>query len=264
MNTLKLHPATRPISLADWPYYLTRGEIKDWWKKDGIKSTMARVTATVASAVLRLPGTEVPPQPKWAKILGVTDTAHFVMVAGTLMVRNVWQAHVSTMVPLVKTLWSTNTTLIRQEDWGWFNPPLGFAAYLLSTQNWVPWEGEVPLATDDTPPQNAVGSVLNIAGWVPEAAAMRAMISGYSVTPATGQITCTLGPPARYAFRDLVNRFRQSGADNIYWLDAAIDTDPEPPSAPAFSILDEDATNWGTTDWEMNEDNTTYPTTEDS
>ena len=88
---------------------------------------------------------------------------------------------------------------------------------------------------------------------------MRGMISGYSVTPATGQITYTLGPPARYAFRDLVNRFRQSGADNIYWLDATGDGGTGIVGPPAFSVLEEDAVTM-----EINEDDATYPTTENS
>jgi hypothetical protein len=59
---------------------------------------------------------------------------------------------------------------------------------------------------------------MNIEGWVPETATMRAMISGATIRPTTGQITYRLGAPARHSYRDLVNRFRQSGADNIFWF----------------------------------------------
>jgi hypothetical protein len=241
------------INLSEWPYYLTKGEIKDWFKKDGIAAVQARITATVASsAITGLFGGGVPERPKWARILGVRPTVHFVVVAGLLSYRYVWQATVSTVVPLVKTLWAEDTTLIRQEDWGWFNPPAGFADYLLETQNFVPWEGQVSIATSETPPANLVGSVLNITGTLPELADMKALISGYSVTPKTGEITFTLGPPARHAFRDLVNRFRQSGNDNIYWLDQAGTS-----GSPLDTILNEDGLNW-----EINEDNTTYPINE--
>lgn len=247
------------ISLVDWPYYLTKGDIQDWWAKDGIQSVQARITATVASSVIQETTDAGPEAPKWARVLGAQGSNHFVIDGGTLKVRYVWQAHVSATIPLVKIAWS-DTTLIRQEDWGWFNPPAGFAAYLLETQNWVPWEGEVPIATDETPPANAVGSVLNIAGWVPEAATMRAMISGYSVRPATGQITFSLGPPARHSYRDLVNRFRQSGADNVYWLNTTGGGPGSGPgsTAPDGSILTEAG------DYEINEDGSTYPTTEDT
>lgn len=206
------------LDLSDWPYYLTKGEIKDWFEKDGIESIQARVTATVASSVILPTTADGPTPPKWARVMGATASNHFVIHEGVMQVRYVWQAHVSCVVPLVKTLWTEDTLLIRQEDWGWYNPPAGFAEYLLETQNWVPWQGTVPIATDESPPPNAVGSVLNVAEWVPEAADMRAMISRYSVRPSTGQITYTLGPPARHAYRDLVNRFRQTGADNVFWI----------------------------------------------
>lgn len=256
-------PEGNDLDLATWPYYLTQGEIKDWWAKDGIESMQARITATVASKSLLLGITEDAPEaPKWARVLGATGRSYLVNEpgTGTLKVRYVWQASVSAVVPLVKTSWAASTTLIRQEDWAWFNPPAGFAAYLLETQNWVPWEGSVPIATDDTPVNNLVGCTLNIAGWVPECAAMRAMISGYSVTPATGQITFTLGPPVRHSYRDLVNRFRQTGADNIYWLNSL--TGGGGPGGgggpPLNSILTEDG------NYEINEDSTTYPTTENA
>jgi hypothetical protein len=246
------------LDLADWPYYLTKGEVKDWWKKDGIESVQARVTATLASFEIAGLTDAAPPMPKWARIIGARPTVHFVIDESELKYRYVWQATISTVVPLVKTHWNVDTTLIRQEDWGWFFPPAGFAEYLLETQNWVPWEGQVPIASDDTPANNLVGAVLNIAGWVPEAANMRAMISGYQVTPATGEITFTLGPPARHSYRDLVNRFRQSGADNIYWLNATGSGPGGTPGGPPFgSIL----TEYG--DQELNEDGT-YPTTENA
>jgi hypothetical protein len=248
------------LDLADWPYFLTKGEIKDWWKKDGLESIQARITATIAEITDVPFGDDPVPAPKWAEIIGGTRLVHLVTVGGVAKFRNVWQATVSTVIPLVQTLWDEDTTLIRQEDWGWFNPPEDLAENLLATQNWLPWEGEIPIATDDSPANNLVGSVLNISNWVPECAAMKAMISGYTVRPATGQIAYTLGPPARHSFRDLVNRFRQSGADNIYWLssNAATPVIPPPGGIPSGALGTESG------DYIRNEDGTTYPTTEDS
>lgn len=246
------------IPLSDWPYYLTKGEPKDWWEKDGIKSILARVTATCAASVVQDRDAEPPADPIWARILGAKKTSHEFTGGGIVKVRYVWQVTVSTVIPLVKTLWSTETTLIRQEDWGWFNPPAGFADNLLATQNWIPYEGEVPIVSDYDPLPNPVGSVLNITDWVPEAASMRAMISGYRVKPATGETTFTLGPPARHSFRDLVNRFRQSGADNIYYLDGPGDTGTPDETGGLLtgSILTESGV------YEYNEDGTTIPFTE--
>ena len=223
------------ISLDDYPYYLTAGEVRDWWEKDGIKFLRARVTATIASSSIREHLEPAPDAPKWASILGATYSNHWLNGTGGSgwYTRHVWQASVSAVVPLVSTHWTEETTLIRQEDWGWLNPPEDLAENLLATQNWLPWEGSVPIAVDDIPEGNAVGSVLNVAGWVPETANMRAPISGYTVTPATGEIVYELGPPARHKYRDLVNRFRQSGADNIYWLSHG---ETETPSVPANAL----------------------------
>lgn len=222
------------IDLNIWRYALSKGEVRNWWEKDGIKYKEARVTATVYEATLNDPD----PNnwfPEWAKLMGAQRNGH----ACNAGFRQWVEATVSTTVTLVRILWVAPTVLIRSEDWGWFNPPAGLAANLLATQNWLPYEATIPCATDELPAGNAVGSVLNISGWVAETAAMRALISGYSVRPASGQLTYLLGPPARHAYRDLVNRFRQSGADNIYWISGEANTTPFPeePGLPANTLL---------------------------
>jgi hypothetical protein len=210
-------PEGNAINLAEWPLFLTKGEIKDWWEKDGWQAIKARVTATVYTSAIVPFGDAAPTAPEWTKILGATLTSHFVNQGNGLCMRYVWQTSVSCVVPLTKHLFF-ETTLIRSEDWGWLNPPEGLAANLLAAQNWIPWEGRVPVVPEDIPPGNAVGSVLNITGFMTETSAMRALISSYTVRPSTGQITYTLGPPARHSYRDLCNRFRQSGADNMCWI----------------------------------------------
>ena len=224
-------PEGNDIDLANWPYYLTKGEIKDWFEKDGIEAINARVTAKVASSVILPNDDPVPETPKWARVLGAQDSRHFVMAAGELATRYVWQASVSAVVPLVKTLWAEDTTLIRQEDWGWFHPPEDLADNLLATQNWMPWEGRVGVIQETLEHGNPVGEVLNVTNWVPETATMRAIISACSIRPRTGLVTYDVGPPARHSFLDLVNRFRQSGSDNIYWLSAPGDTGTPTPTA---------------------------------
>lgn len=221
-----------PIDLGEWQYMLTLGEVRNWWEKDGIEFKEARVTASVYEASLDAASDWYP---EWAKLMGAQRQGH-TFNGG---VRRWVEATVSTTVTLVKTLWSAPTILIRSEDWGWFNPPAGLAENLLSTQDWLPYEGTIPCATDTIPAGNAVGSGLNISGWVAETAAMRALISGYSVRPATGQLVYQLGPPARHAYRDLVNRFRQSGADNIYWISGQAATSPWPvePGLPEAALV---------------------------
>lgn len=229
-------------------HYLTKGEIRDWWKKDGIEHVMARITATIYNVIIHPQSEAPPPFPEWYELMGgkqdiliIPDPGGF----GEAGAMRVFSTTVSVAVPLVKTLWAADTTLIRQEDWGWFNPPAGFAENLLETQSFVPMEGTLPIVVDEIPAGNAVGSVLNISHFFPETADMRAMISGYTVRPATGEITYRLGAPERFAFRDLVNRFRRTGTDNIYYLN---DYTPPVPGVPDGAVLNEDGT------YELNED----------
>ncbi|MFT3991863.1 MAG: hypothetical protein QM680_10690 [Luteolibacter sp.] len=192
------------------------------------------MTATVCgvhtmSYTAALDADNLPSDPKWAQILGAQKYAFaYNLGDGSAGWKTVWEASVSAVVPLVQTLWATDTTLIRQEDWGWLNPPEGLAENLLATQSWLPWEGQADLAVDDIPDGNAVGCTLNVTGWLPETSSMYGLISGYSVTPATGQVSYVLGPPPRQAYRDLVNRFRQGGADNIYWISGGDDGNDNP------------------------------------
>lgn len=225
--------------------YLIVGESRDWWTKDGIEHVKARIAATIYTRVVyAIPGSATPPA--WADIMG-SQVYGFVHPSGTES-SAVYATTVSVPVTLVKTDWAVDTTLIRAEDYAFVQPPVGLAANLLATQNWLPYEGSVgPVAIGDIPAGNLVGSVLNLSGFLSETANMRALISGYTVRPAAGTVTFRLGAPSRFAYRDLVNRFRQSGADNIVWLVDSVSGDPgenpppdpelEIPAGPDFSIL---------------------------
>lgn len=225
--------------------YLIVGESRDWWTKDGIEHVKARISATIYTRVVYdIPGTATPPA--WADIMG-SQVYGFVHASGTQS-SAVYATTVSVPVTLVKTDWAVDTTLIRAEDYAFVQPPAGLAANLLATQNWLPYEGSVgPIAIGDIPAGNLVGSVLNLSGFLSETANMRALISGYTVRPAAGTVTFRLGAPSRFAYRDLANRFRQSGADNIVWLVDSVSGDPgenpppdpelEIPAGPDFSIL---------------------------
>ncbi|MFU8894000.1 MAG: hypothetical protein ACNA8L_10265 [Luteolibacter sp.] len=225
-----------PINLAQWPFVLSKGEVRNWWEKDGIEYIEGRVTGVIVESTVNGPADW---HPEWAVLLGQQVRSHLFTNGGSIKQRKHVAATVSAPVVFVKTLWSADTTLIRSEDWGWFNPPEGLAANLLATQDWLPWQGLIPGATDDFPTSNAVGSLLNISNWLPETADMRGMIAGYTIRPATGQVWWRLGPPARHSYRDLVNRFRQSGADNIFWVSDQSTTAPWPtdPDLPAGALV---------------------------
>lgn len=254
---------------SEYTYYLTKGEIKDWWVADGIKHVMAKISSTLFEGPATYALTDPEPDPPaWFETIGGQKYYYQTLVSGTLTNHVVYALTVTVNVPLVTKAWALETTLIRKEDYYFVNPPADLADNLLATQDWLPYQGTVSYVATTIPSGHAVGGVLNIAGLMPEMTGMKAMISGYKVHHATGETTLTLGAPGRLTYRDLVNRFRQNGADNVVMLrdstsgDPGSNPEPDPdleiPTYPTGSILEED----GTTQ-EFNEDGT-YPTTEDT
>jgi hypothetical protein len=181
------------------------------------------------------------PRPDWYEVLGGQLYDYFVTVGGggTAAV-TVFATTASVSVPLVKTSWPVPTLLIRAEDYAFVNPPDDLADNLLATQNWTPYEGQVSYITEDIAAGHHVGKVLNIASFLPETANMKALITRHEVRLATGENFLTLGAPERFAYRDLVNRFRQNGADNIVWLVDSVsgDAGENPPPDPELEIPD--------------------------
>lgn len=261
-----------PISAA-FAYYLSVGEIKDWFTADGIKSIVAKMSATLYDGPYTWQGIDnsepEPPPPGWYATLGGQIYTYDTLKAGIIQFNKIYAITSSVDVPLVTKLWAGKTTLIRKEDYNFVNPPADLAQNLLESQNWLPYQGTVSYISEAIPAAHAVGGVLNISGLIPETTNMRAMIAAHRVRLTTGETTYTLGSPGRLSYRDLVNRFRQNGADNVVMLrdytsgDAGQNPPPDPaleiPIIPTGSILDETGT-----EYEMNEDGNTYPTTEDS
>lgn len=224
---------------AAYARYLTLGEPRDWWVKDGIEHVQARVAATIYQRVqYEIPGAAT--VPGWYEVLGGQIYDYTVDTGDGLQGVAVFATTASVSVPLVKTAWATPTLLIRAEDYAFVNPPEDLAANLLATQYWTPYEGSVSYVTEDIAAGHHVGKVLNIASFLPEAANMKALITRHEVRLATGENFLTIGAPDRYAYRDLVNRFRQNGADNIEWLVESVsgDAGDNPPPDPELEIPD--------------------------
>lgn len=224
--------------------YLTLGEPRDWWAKDGIAHVQARLAATVYARVQSpapVPDGWSAPKPDWYEVLGGQRYDYFITVSGLGMAAvSVFATTTSVSVPLVKTSWPVPTLLIRAEDYAFVDPPASLAANLLATQNWMPYEGQVTYVTEDIAAGHHVGKVLNIASFLPECANMKALITRHEVRLATGENFLTVGAPDRLAYRDLVNRFRQNGADNIVWLVDSVsgDAGENPPPDPDLEIPD--------------------------
>jgi|GEM_PF-4662711 len=219
---------------AGYNYYLTAGETKDWWAKDGIGWINARVTAMIHTAIdaeLPLPSPYTVTPPSWYQAIGGSMQGGYI-VPDPARMRWVFYTTVSVPFIAVKNDWSTDTTLIRQEDYAFVNPPADLAANLLASQNWLPHEGAISQAIDpgDIPAGHHLGKRVDVMELLPVHESMGALIVGQAITLRSGQVSYTLGAPARHAYRDLVNRFRQSGADNIVYLN---ETNPvSPPSGP--------------------------------
>jgi len=219
---------------SGYDYYLNQGEPKDWWTKDGWGWRNARLTCTIYSThteELPLPSSPYsPPVPEWFQVLGGTMTSYNMVSPGRI--RWVWSTQVSVPFIAVNHLWASDTTLIRQEDYGFIHPPTDLAANLLAAQSWVPYVGSIStvVGRDNIPAGHLVGAKLNMLGVLPKHETMGALISAQTVALKTGEITYELGAPARLSFLDLVSQFRQQGADNIEWLSSP--TPVSPPSVP--------------------------------
>ncbi|HEY1122145.1 MAG TPA: hypothetical protein VGE67_11120, partial [Haloferula sp.] len=56
-----------PLGFAN---YLTKGEVRDWWTKDGIENTRARVTATISTTAITAQAETDPDPPQWFALIG--------------------------------------------------------------------------------------------------------------------------------------------------------------------------------------------------
>jgi len=76
---------------------------------------------------------------------------------------------------------------------------------------------------------------------LPAYESMGALIRGQVVKLRTGDVTYHVGAPPRLAYKDLAERFRASGADNVVWInDVSNVSNPEGPGTPSTErLLDE-------------------------
>lgn len=202
---------------AGFDFFLTKGEPRDWWADAGIEHIDAVVAAIVYQKLTKLGTQPAGPSetPEWAEILGATPT-HF-WISGTW--HSWWHTLVTGVVVAVKTNWASDTTLIRPEDYSWYAPPANLATNLLAAQNWLPYEGAIERQRlDEIPSGHRVGHKTNLAGALPEHAAMGALITGHSYSLQTKSESFRHGNPRRLAYRDLVTAFRGDGTSNLFFV----------------------------------------------
>ncbi len=201
--------------------FLTLGEPKDWWTRDGIGWEMARASATMHTTVLSpvpVPNQYSPNAPDYVETLGMQHVSLFRSVSGQIQQVDIFYISVAVLFPAVDTAWTSPTTIYRAEDYAFANPPAGLAANLLAAQNFVPYEGEVTVIHEDIPAGNPVGTCVNIANGPAELAGVRAMVQAAEMDIGKGREKLTLGASPRLSYEDLVRRFRRTGYDSFDFI----------------------------------------------
>jgi hypothetical protein len=110
------------------------------------------------------------------------------------------------------------TTIYRQWDYDYVNPPAGLATALLGTQNWIPYEGQIRLVADAVDGIQDLYRKYNVSGSLAAHAAMGALPKRLQYDITQGRKTIELGAPARTDFGSLASRFRRSPKDNIIYI----------------------------------------------
>jgi hypothetical protein len=119
---------------------------------------------------------------------------------------------------LVSVSHASLTTLYRQWDYDYVNPPAGLAAALLGAQNWIPYEGSIQLVADAVDGVQDLYRKYNVAASLTPHATMGALPKRIQYDIARGRKSIDLGAPARVDFGTLASRFRRSPKDNIVYL----------------------------------------------
>jgi hypothetical protein len=87
-------------------------------------------------------------------------------------------------------------------------PPSDFTGGLLAAQNYLPYAGKTSFVEDDAGSSRYLHRCLNFSNSQPQHASIYAMVTEEALDLGTGTTTLYLGPPARFAYAELVNRIR--------------------------------------------------------
>jgi len=111
-----------------------------------------------------------------------------------------------------------SSTIYKPADYSFINPPTGLADFLRSTQNWLPYTGEIVLEQEDVGATRYAGTKVNITNSLPSFSEMGALVSGESIEIESGRTTIQLGAPPRNDYRTLVDKIRKTSQDNISYI----------------------------------------------
>lgn len=136
-------------------------------------------------------------------------------------IKRSWSASVTVVNRPSGTITKSNPgqpTVTTAADYIFRYPPAGYAAGLLAAQNYIPYEGRFTVVEDEAGGTRYMMSALNFSDSQPAYASIRAMVSEEEIDIGSGKTTVRLGPPARFSYRELVNRVKTNANDQIIYL----------------------------------------------
>ena len=111
-----------------------------------------------------------------------------------------------------------SSTIYKPADYSFINPPFGLADFLRSTQNWLPYAGDIVLEQEDVGATRYVGTKVDIINSLSSFSSMGALVASESIEIETGRTTIQLGAPPRNDYRTLVDKIRKTSQDNISYV----------------------------------------------
>jgi hypothetical protein len=100
-------------------------------------------------------------------------------------------------------------------DYSFISPPANLAANLLTTMNFIPYEGSVRITEQTAGGTRYRGCKVNLANTRSELASMGAMVAEETLDLKNGTTDLTLGTPPRLDYRSFTDKIRRTSQDNI-------------------------------------------------
>jgi hypothetical protein len=107
------------------------------------------------------------------------------------------------------------TKVFAPADYSFISPPANLAANLLTTMNFIPYEGTVRITEETAGGTRYRGCKVNLANTRSELASMGAMVAEETLDLKNGTTDLTLGTPPRLDYRSFTDKIRRTSQDNI-------------------------------------------------
>lgn len=199
------------INFPGWNRVIS-GQTVDWMRTDyAMKSKQIRVAAWVTGTYISANG--LGKCANYLKSIGRLGWA-----VGGSSPTNTFNLYVDFTVDCINLSYPALTTVRKKLDYRYLSPPANLAQNLQGTQDWVPWEGEVTLATDQVSGYNGLQRKFNLLGGHSDHETMNALVRSVRYEIPRGRWTYSLGTPARTDYGSLVSRIRREPTDNIEWI----------------------------------------------